>query len=104
MFLSTVGDIDFGMRANGAFLDLREDLTAMQLRWFGHWLSDGADAGPEGPRVRLFVQGVDRWRDADDWPPTGVTERRLHLRGDGALSFEPPADGEAPERRASAVT
>jgi uncharacterized protein len=42
------------------------------------------------------VQGVDRWSDEDDWPPPGVMDRRLHLRADGGLSFEPPEDGEPP--------
>jgi uncharacterized protein len=98
MFLNVVGELDFGLRSSGAFLDLREDLTALQLRWFGHWLSDEAPAtGPDGPRVRLFVQGADRWRDADDWPLPGVTDRRLHLRTGGDLSFEPPEDGEPPD-------
>jgi putative CocE/NonD family hydrolase len=98
MFLNVVGELDFGLRASGVFLDLREDLTAMQLRWFGHWLSDEATTrGPDGPRVRVFVQGVNRWRDADDWPLAGVTDRRLHLRSAGGLTFEPPDDDEPPD-------
>jgi putative CocE/NonD family hydrolase len=98
MFLNVVGELDFGLRSSGAFLDLRGDLTALQMRWFGHWLSDEPPAGePDGPRVRLFVQGVNRWRDADDWPVAGVNDRRLHLRSDGGLTFEPPVDGEPPD-------
>jgi hypothetical protein len=98
MFLNVVGDVDFGLRSSGAFLDLREDLTAMQLRWFGHWLSDEAPAAaPDGPRVRLFVQGTNRWRNADDWPLAGVDDRHLHLRSGGGLTFEPPEDGEPPD-------
>jgi putative CocE/NonD family hydrolase len=98
MFLNVVGELDFGLRSSGVFLDLREDLTAMQLRWFGHWLSDEAPAKePDGPRVRLFVQGANRWRDADDWPLAGVADRRLHLRSGGGLTFEPPDDGEPPD-------
>jgi putative CocE/NonD family hydrolase len=98
MFLNVVGELDFGLRSSGAFLDLREDLTAMQLRWFRHWLSDEApERAPDGPRVRVFVQGVNRWREADDWPLPGVTGRRLHLRSGGVLTFEPPVDGELPD-------
>ena len=92
MFLNVVGEVDYGFRSSGFFVDLKEDLTAMQLRWFSHWLGgeDAAATGPEGPRVRLFVQGVNRWRDADDWPLPGVEERPLHLRAGGELTFEPP--------------
>jgi uncharacterized protein len=98
MFLNVVGDVDFGLRSSGFFLDLREDLTTMQLRWFGHWLSEEVPAtSPDGPRVRLFVQGSNRWRDADEWPLPGVTDRRLHLRSGGALTFEPPDDAAPPD-------
>lgn len=34
MFHSVVGELDFGLRSSGLFLDLREDLTLLQLRWF----------------------------------------------------------------------
>jgi len=98
MFLDVVGEVDFGVRAGGFFLDLREDLTTMQLQWFGHWLGEAASAaasGPAGPRVRLFVQGVNRWRDEDDWPPPGFGERPLHLRAGGGLSFDAPAEEES---------
>ena len=97
-YSNVVGDVDFGLRSSGAILDLREDLTSLQLRWFSHWLRDEGQTRPlEGPRVRLFVQGTNRWRDADDWPLAGVTEQRLHLRSGASLSFEPPDGTEPPD-------
>jgi hypothetical protein len=49
------------------------------------------------PPARLFVTGVDRWRDFDDWPPPGVIPWTLHLRsstgqGPGLSPQQPAAD------------
>ena len=38
MFNNVVGSVDFGFRANGLFVDLKDDLTRLQLRWFDRWL------------------------------------------------------------------
>jgi uncharacterized protein len=59
-------------------------------------LGDGAGArgGAEGPPVRIFVMGANRWRDEDAWPPARARTRPLHLRADGRLTWEPPATGE----------
>ena len=86
MFQNVVGDVDFGMRANGLFLDMKEDLTRMQLRWFDHWLK-GLDNGvrDEAP-VKLFVQGVNRWRDEDSWPPQRAVAVSWYLQADGGLA------------------
>jgi uncharacterized protein len=45
--------------------------------------------------VRLFIGGPGGgWRDVASWPPPGMGETRLHLRGDGWLREAPPAAGE----------
>jgi len=92
MFLNAVGDLEFGMRAAGLFLDLREDLTSLQLRWFDRWLRDqknGVDA--EAP-VRIFVQGQNRWRDEREWPLARTQYTPLYLRAEGRLDHAAPAD------------
>ncbi|MEX0875165.1 MAG: CocE/NonD family hydrolase [Actinomycetota bacterium] len=59
------------------------------------------------PPVRYFVMGERAWRDADDWPIPGTDFWRMYLhsrgkansnRGDGALSLDPPAASESPDR------
>ncbi len=97
MFQSTVGDLDFGLRASGQLLDLREDLTGLQLRWFDRWLQqkpNGIDA--EAP-VRIFVQGLNRWRDEQEWPLARTRYTPLYLRAGGHLSFAMPAAAETPD-------
>lgn len=86
---------NFGLMAH----DGVADVTAMQIRWFDHWLK-GLDNGVPGDKpVRLFVMGRDTWRDEDDWPLPDTRYERwyLHsgghantLEGDGGLSTTPP--------------
>lgn len=95
MFQPTVGDLDFGMRANGAFLDLKEDLTSLQLRWFDRWLKDTRNGIDEEASVRIFVQGLNRWRDESAWPLARARATKLYLRADRALSWQAPAADEA---------
>lgn len=97
MFLPTVGDLDFGMRANGQFLDLREDLTSLQLRWFDRWLKDRHNGVDEEAPVRIFVQGINRWRDEVAWPLARAKPTKLYLRSGRSLSFEQPRTGEPPD-------
>ena len=58
------------------------------------------------PRVKLFVMGANRWREADEWPlpETRYTPYYLHsggransLFGDGSLSTVPPEEESADE-------
>ncbi|HZP12722.1 MAG TPA: CocE/NonD family hydrolase [Nevskiaceae bacterium] len=94
MFGSTVGDVDFGMRASGATLDLREDLTSLQLRWFDRWLKGERNGVDEEAPVRIFVQGLNRWRGETSWPLARARSTRLYLRSKHGLSWEPPGASE----------
>lgn len=97
MFLPTVGDLDFGMRANGLLLDLREDLTSLQLRWFDRWLKDQRNGVDEEAPVKIFVQGINRWRDESSWPLARAKPTKLYLRSDRGLSWEQPGPTESPD-------
>ncbi|HEV3071747.1 MAG TPA: CocE/NonD family hydrolase [Solirubrobacteraceae bacterium] len=74
------------------------DLQTVCLDFLGEQLSDGACAEPRPP-VRIFVMGVNRWREEQDWPPARAVRERwfLHSDGDaatagGVLSRAAPAD------------
>lgn len=92
MFHNVVGEVDFGFRANGLFLDMKEDLTRLQLRWFDRWLKEDGAGEPEAP-VKIFVQGKNRWRDEQEWPPARAQTRAWYLNGDGSLARERVASG-----------
>ena len=91
-FLNVVGEVDFGMRSSGFFLDLKEDLTALHLRWFDRWLKGIRTGIDEEPPVKIFVQGLNRWRDEDDWPLARARNTTWFLRAGGGFGPDSPGD------------
>ena len=95
MFHNVVGEVDFGFRASGMFLDLKEDLTRLQLRWFDRWLKGEANGIEDEAPVKIFVQGINRWRDEDCWPPRAATATPWYLGNNGGFTPRPPAAQES---------
>ena len=76
------------------------DTDAILLRWFNHWLADSGEFSSK-PRIRHFVLGENRWRQADAWPAAANHALYLHSagransrKGDGVLSTNPPSADE----------
>ncbi len=86
MFQNVVGQLDFGFRANGLLMDMREDLTRLQLRWFEHWLRNAQEMPQQEAPVNIFVQGINRWRDEETWPLVRARPTPWYLNGDATLS------------------
>src|ERR1700737_2271586 len=101
---ATVGELEMGFRASPLLLDLRENLTRLQQRWFDARLRNKNTHIDNEPPVRLFVMGVNRWRDEDAWPLPRARDQKWHLhaaggapetlRTAGRLAREAPVDGE----------
>jgi hypothetical protein len=94
-FQNLVGAVDFGYRASPVSVDI----DGTTLRFFDHWLKGKAGADEESP-VRIFVMGINQWRDEKEWPLPGTDFRRYYLHsrgransmyGDGVLSTDAPA-------------
>ena len=92
------GDVDFGAAS-------MVDLELLELQWLDHWLRDADNGITDGPPLRLFIMGTNRWRDEHEWPLARTSWQKWHLhsagnagtlRGDGALSADAPA-GEPPD-------
>jgi putative CocE/NonD family hydrolase len=47
------------------------DTDAILLRWFNHWLKDSGSL--REPRIRHFVLGENRWREAESFPASRKT-------------------------------
>lgn len=88
------GDVDFGPRSLA-------DLDGLESRWFEHWL-DGKDTGIlHEPPLRLFIMGVNQWRNEHEWPLGRTQWQNWYLHsgghantviGDGMLSPEVPTE------------
>jgi len=83
-----IGDIDFGPEA------AKYDENDTTLRWYDY-LFKGVQNEFSGKHIRIFVMGLNQWRDEDDWPlvRARATKYFLHshgaansVRGDGSLS------------------
>ena len=91
VFSSSFAGVSFG---KDSLVSLRPE----QIRWFDRWLK--GDEGAATPRhpVRLFVMGIDRWRDEDEWPLARARSVKFYLDsgghantlyGDGLLGAKP---------------
>jgi uncharacterized protein len=65
------------------------------LTWLRAQLLDDRSELRTAP-VRIYVGGLDEWRDLPSWPPAG-TEQRWHLQADGGLATAEPVDS-SPDR------
>lgn len=87
-----IGDIDFGPAA------AEEEQGEITLRWYD-FLLKGVQNEFAGKPVKLFVLGLNQWREEGDWPLSRAQSTRyfLHssqgansLHGAGSLSTAPP--------------
>jgi putative CocE/NonD family hydrolase len=98
---TNAGERDFGERS---LLDTRE----IELAWFDHWLKGIPNDAEKQAPLKIFVMGVDYWRDEHEWPLERTLWTPYYLRsggnantlhGDGWLSTA-PAEEEAPDEYA----
>ena len=97
--ITHAGVVDFGK-------DSIVDLRSLELKWFDRWLKGMSNGIDSEPALRIFVMGVNQWRDENEWPlaRTRFTPFYFHsggsansIVGDGKLSPQPPED-EPPDR------
>jgi uncharacterized protein len=90
--------VDVGLTVGPyAHLSLDTAVTTREgLAWLRQYLPvDGGSAPPRPSRVRVYVTGARAWRELDDWPPAGTTDRTFYLAPGGRLDDEPPAASDA---------
>lgn len=100
VFQSVIGERNFGVYASGDWLDL----TSLHIRWFDKWLKGEFSSAEEEAPVKIFVMGINEWREENEWPLARAKYTPLYLHGDGAaatrfgdggLSFEKPDEERA---------
>lgn len=62
--------------------------ASIQRPWFAHYLHGTGDG--RFPEAQVFETGANEWRRFDAWPPKNAIPRRLYLRENGWLAFDPP--------------
>jgi hypothetical protein len=81
-------------RTTGMFGYMMRD----SIIWFRAQLLGDKSLLREMP-VRLFVMGVNEWRDYPAWPPTGYAPQAWHLQAGKKLAPTPPAASEPDQYR-----
>ena len=76
--LGTFPDRSFGLAGSIK----AADVTGEHLRFFDRWVRGRTDT-TGSHRVRIFVMGVDRWRDEEDWPLPDTRYTDFFLGGSG---------------------
>jgi len=76
----TVGQIDFGP-------DAVVSMETVHARWLDRWVKGEQNGIDTEAPVRIFVMGVNRWRDEQEWPLARAVETSLFLGGDSANSL-----------------
>jgi putative CocE/NonD family hydrolase len=87
VFSATFANVNYGKES---LVPLRPE----QLRWFDRWLKAGAEKNEaEGKNqaapVRIFVMGINQWRDEDEWPLARARNLRFYLGPNGQLGSKP---------------
>lgn len=88
------GEMNFGLLAAASY----SRLPQKHLQFFDRHLKG---KGEPLSRIEYFLAGRNQWRTAETWPPEGISNKTLFLRGDGnagiaggALTPDPPARDE----------
>jgi len=91
---SKLGEREFGEIA-------KLDIATIERRWFDYWLKGEENGIMDEAPVRIFVMGINQWRDEHEWPlaRTRYINYYLHskgngntLHGDGLLNSIAPGD------------
>ena len=88
------GEVDFGPEAE-------VDYHALLIHWFNYWLKGEQNGVMDGPPVRLFVMGANKWRSEWEWPLSRAQATEFYLHsggnantpyGDGYLNLQGPSE------------
>jgi putative CocE/NonD family hydrolase len=84
--------VDFGPEAHA-------NVRRLQLEWFDRWLRDVPQRDEPAPPLRIFVMGVNQWRNEAEWPLARTVYRPFYFDTKGVLRESVPRRSE-PDRYA----
>ena len=64
------------------------DFTQRQLNFFDLHLKGEQNAFADDPPVRIFVMGINEWRDENEWPLSRTQYENWYLHSDGAAGSD----------------
>jgi len=88
-----IGEVDFGPEAE------KFNEGEVTLHWYDFLFKRARNEFATGKAVKIFVMGIDQWRDEDEWPVARIKSTKFFLhsqgrantaRGNGSLSTLAP--------------
>jgi uncharacterized protein len=89
-YSNTIGELDYGMAANTAFINMEYDHVALLQKWFNYWLNGDQNGIMDEPPVKAFIGGKNHWIAADQWPPKDARPVEWYIQSDKKLSQKKP--------------
>ena len=93
-YSSTIGELDFGMKASMTLINGEYDHVGLIQRWFDRWLKDEQNGIDNDPPVKAFISGDNVWQTCEAWPPKKTINIPYYLGADDCLMLEPPHSSE----------
>lgn len=75
-----IGDVDFGPEAE----QLKED--EVMLEWYDFLFKGAQNQFASAKPVKIFVMGLNQWRQEDDWPLARAKTTKYYLHSQGAAN------------------
>lgn len=68
------------------------------VRWYDFWLKGINNKIMDEPPVKIFVMGINQWREENEWPLERTKWTKYYLHSKEVLDTNPPGGDEKPDR------
>jgi len=75
-----IGEVDYGPEAE------KNEENDVTLAWYDFLFKGVQNSFAAGKPVKIFVMGVNQWREEDEWPPARARATKFYLHSDGAAN------------------
>ena len=75
-----IGAVDYGPEAE------KNEENDVTLAWYDFLFKGVQNSFAAGKPVKIFVMGVNQWREEDEWPPARARATKFYLHSDGAAN------------------
>ena len=75
-----IGEVDYGPEAE------KNEENDVTLAWYDFLFKGVQNSFAAGKPVKIFVMGVNQWREEDEWPPARARATKFYLHSDGGAN------------------
>lgn len=89
LLTGVAGEVNLGLAGSAAAANHGASFRDLQLDFFDRWLRPEGAKTDLGAPVRIFVMGINQWRDEQEWPLARAVDTSVFLGADAKLASEP---------------